>query len=154
MVIDPRAATGFTAAEDYERGRPGYPPDAIERVTTELRLDQKSTVLDLAAGTGKLARLLRDRVGELVAVEMRAQLAARLPEVTLLDGTAEGIPLAHDTVDAVFVGEAFHWFDVAAAAGEIARVLRARGGPKTHHGWLSSSDSWPSTRRRQAPPRR
>lgn len=132
MVIDPRAATAFTAADDYERGRPGYPVAAVDLVLRELRLGTASTVLDLAAGTGKVARLLHGRVGEVIAVEpgdaMRGQLAARLPEITLLDGTAEDIPIADDTIDGAVVGEAFHWFNVVAAAGEIARVLRPRGG--------------------------
>jgi SAM-dependent methyltransferase len=47
---------------------------------------------------------------------------------TALAGSAEAIPLGGQSVDAVFVGEAFHWFDTAAAIGELARVLRPRGG--------------------------
>jgi SAM-dependent methyltransferase len=47
---------------------------------------------------------------------------------TALAGGAEAIPLGQKSVDAVFVGEAFHWFDTAAAIDEIARVLRPRGG--------------------------
>jgi ubiquinone/menaquinone biosynthesis C-methylase UbiE len=43
-------------------------------------------------------------------------------------GSAEEIPLRNAAVDAVFVGDAFHWFAGAAALGEIARVLRPRGG--------------------------
>ncbi len=132
MVVDPRAATGFVGAEDYERGRPGYPPAAIELVLGELALTRESTVLDLAAGTGQLARLLLGRVGELIAVEpaaeMRAQFAVRLPDVVVLDGTAEAMTLVDESVDAVVVGEAFHWFDITAAAGELARVLRPCGG--------------------------
>jgi SAM-dependent methyltransferase len=43
-------------------------------------------------------------------------------------GAAERIPLPAESADAVFVGDAFHWFDAPAALGEIARVLRPHGG--------------------------
>jgi SAM-dependent methyltransferase len=43
-------------------------------------------------------------------------------------GSAEAIPLDDASVDAVFVGEAFHWFDPAAAIPDLARVLRPGGG--------------------------
>jgi len=132
-IIDPRAASGFAAAaESYQRGRPSYPAQAIAVVVDALGLGGMSTVLDLAAGTGQLARLMRARVGSVVAVEpaaaMRDKLAADLPDVAALDGTAEAIPLADRAVDAVLVGEAFHWFRTAEAAREIARVLTADGG--------------------------
>lgn len=131
-MVDARAMTGFAGAEDYERGRPGYANAAVSLLIDELMLDADSVVLDLAAGTGQVSRSLRDRVGELIAVEpaaeMRAEFAARHPDVTVLDGTAETIPLPDDRVDAVFVGEAFHWFDVPVTAHEIARVLCPHGG--------------------------
>ena len=47
---------------------------------------------------------------------------------TALAGSAEAIPLEDASVDAFFVGEAFHWFDKQAAIAEIARVLRPGGG--------------------------
>jgi len=85
-------------------------------------------VLDLAAGTGKFTRLLEPAGAELVAVEpvaaMRAQLQATMPGLTVLDGTAEHIPLPDASVDAVVVAQAFHWFDPSAALAEVHRVLR------------------------------
>lgn len=133
MTVDPRAASGFAdVAEAYQRGRPGYPREAIDRIVGRFELTASSTVLDLAAGTGQLSRLLQRRVGHVIAVEpvaaMRARIATDLPQITVLDGAAEDIPLAHAAVDAVVVGEAFHWFDVAAASAQIARVLTAQGG--------------------------
>jgi len=133
VSVDPRAASGFASvAEAYERGRPSYPVEAIERVLADLALTDASRVLDLAAGTGQLSRLLHTRVGAVVAVEpvqaMRTKLAATMPDVTVLDGTAEAIPLGDRDVHAVVVGEAFHWFQTAAATKEIARVLTDGGG--------------------------
>jgi SAM-dependent methyltransferase len=133
MIVDPRAASGFAAAADgYQRGRPSHPAQAIAVVVDALGLSGTSTVLDLAAGTGQLARLIHARVGNVIAVEpaaaMRDKLAAEMPDVVALDGTAEAIPLADQAVDAVLVGEAFHWFRTTEAAREIARVLTADGG--------------------------
>ncbi len=133
MPVNPRALTGFaSSAAAYDRARPTYPDAAVASAWEQLGLGPGSTVLDLAAGTGKLTRLLEPRAGRVVAVEpsdaMRAVLERSLPRGQALAGTAEEIPLDAASVDAVFVGEAFHWFETAAAAAEIARVLRPRGG--------------------------
>jgi ubiquinone/menaquinone biosynthesis C-methylase UbiE len=115
------------AAEEYERGRPGYAEAALDA----LGLPADSVVLDLAAGTGKLTRQLVPRFARLIAVEpldgMRAQLERVVPGAEALVGTAESIPLDDDSVDVVFVAEAFHWFGTSAALDEIARVLRPGG---------------------------
>jgi SAM-dependent methyltransferase len=63
-----------------------------------------------------------------VAVEPVAEMRAALPKsVRALEGTAEAIPLDAGSVDAVVVGQAFHWFDGDAALAEIHRVLRPEG---------------------------
>ena len=116
------------AAADYERGRADW-PDAVAEVGN---LPRESEVLDLAAGTGKLTRVLAGRFARVTAVEpdesMRALLAARVPDCHLvLEGSAEDMPVADGSVDAVFCGDAFHWFDWPVAVDEIARVLRPRG---------------------------
>jgi ubiquinone/menaquinone biosynthesis C-methylase UbiE len=60
--------------------------------------------------------------------ERRAQLLEAVPGVEALAGTAEEIPLADRSVDAVVCGQAFHWFDADRALAEIHRVLRPGGG--------------------------
>ena len=126
------AARGFEhAPRPYEIGRPPYPAETIERLVTELGIEDGKRVLDLAAGTGKLTRLLVPTGAFVVAVEpveaMRAALTRSLPEVQALAGTAEAIPLPAASIDAVAVGQAFHWFDGDAALAEIHRVLRPGG---------------------------
>jgi SAM-dependent methyltransferase len=85
-------------------------------------------VVDLAAGTGRLTRELVAAGARVTAVEPVAEMRALIRDADTLDGTAESIPLPDGSADAVFVGEAFHWFDAPRALPEIARVLRSGGG--------------------------
>jgi SAM-dependent methyltransferase len=114
-------------ADVYERARPGYPPEVLDT----LALAPGSHVVDLGAGTGKLTRDLASRGFRVTAIEplrgMRDLLASALPDVDVVEGTAEAIPLADGTVDAVTVAQAFHWFDPEPALAEIHRVLRRNG---------------------------
>ncbi|MGI8824063.1 MAG: class I SAM-dependent methyltransferase [Chloroflexota bacterium] len=127
------AAQGFRRdVGAYERGRPAYPEEAVSAIAREFGLSPSSTILDLAAGTGKFTRALLSTRARLVAVEplveMRAQLVNGVEGVEALEGTAESIPLADKSVDAVTVAQAFHWFANDAALAEIHRVLRSDGG--------------------------
>ena len=126
-------ADAFSAvANEYERGRPGYPSAGIDHLSRELELGANSVVVDLAAGTGKLTRDLAARYGRVIAIEplgeMRAVIERALPAVDAVRGSAEEMPLAPASADAVFVAQAFHWFDGPRALAEIARVLREGGG--------------------------
>jgi ubiquinone/menaquinone biosynthesis C-methylase UbiE len=90
-----------------------------------------STVVDVAAGTGKLTGLLVARGLEVIAVEpvaeMRAVLRARVEAADVREGTAEAIPVGDGVADAVTVAQAFHWFDADRALAEFARVLTPDG---------------------------
>jgi SAM-dependent methyltransferase len=123
------ATRGFgRAADAYERGRPDYPADAIAFLVERLDLRPGRTVVDLAAGTGKLTRLLVPTGADVIAIEPIAEMRAKIADATALEGTAEAIPLADASVDAVTVAQAFHWFRFHDALTEIHRVLRPGGG--------------------------
>lgn len=125
-MIDP-ARSFDRAAEEYEAARPGYPVELLDA----LPVSPDATVLDLGAGTGKLTRVLAQRYAHVIAVEpldnMRAILERVVPGADVRAGSAEQIPLADASVDAVFAAQAFHWFATDAVVAEIARVLKPGG---------------------------
>ncbi len=138
-----RRATSFGAvAAAYVRGRPSYPEAAIEWM---LAGAPGSRVVDLGAGTGKLTETLVAMGLDVTAVEplaeMRAQLTGILPDIPVLEGTAEAIPLPDGAADGLLVAQAFHWFDPGPSLDEIARVL-APGG-KLGLVWNARDDTVP-----------
>jgi len=122
-------AEGFDpGASVYEQSRPSYPAEAVTWMIDSLGIRPSSRVLDLAAGTGKFTRLLHGRVVAIEPIEgMRRQFVSAVPGVPVIAGVAEAIPLADESVDAVTVAQAFHWFDTDKSLAEIRRVLRPRG---------------------------
>jgi ubiquinone/menaquinone biosynthesis C-methylase UbiE len=127
----PQSRSFERVADVYERARPEYPAEAVAWIVEELDLSAGRTVLDLGAGTGKLTRALVPTGAHVIAVEpgeqMLAELRRVLPDVETRLGPAEAIPLADDSVDAVTIGQAFHWFRHDEAVPELHRVLRPAG---------------------------
>jgi len=126
------AAVGFQRGADaYRRGRPDYPPEAIDFVVHEAGIGPGRQVLDLAAGTGALTRSLVETGAWVAAAEpieaMRSILAASVHGAYPCAAVAEALPFANGTFDAVTVAQAFHWFDASRARDEVRRVLRGRG---------------------------
>jgi SAM-dependent methyltransferase len=127
-----RRANSFgRRASDYAAHRPDYPVAAVRWALEPVSTGGPLRVLDLAAGTGKLTGVLCAEGHEVTAVEpdeaMLSELVRLNRGVRALPGTAERIPLPDGTMDAVVVGQAFHWFDPEPAMAEIARVLRPGG---------------------------
>src|SRR2546423_4768661 len=64
----------------------------------------------------------------LIAVEpvdgMRREFLRRVPGVPVVGGLAEALPFRDESLHAVTVAQAFHWFDADAAIRELHRVLK------------------------------
>jgi SAM-dependent methyltransferase len=133
-----RASSFGTAAAAYAEHRPDYAPAAVTWALQPVRGRDPLRVLDIGAGTGKLTSGISGLAGtpdwaglSVIAVEpdpaMLAELRRTMPGITALAGRAEEIPLPGASVDAVLCGQAAHWFDMARAVPEIARVLTPGG---------------------------
>ena len=139
MTVDPRRALSFgSGAAAYALGRPSYPREALEAVLP----DGARRVLDLGAGTGKLTSALLDLGLDVVAVEPDDAMRALIdPRAEAIAGTAEALP-SIGTVDAVLVGQAWHWFDVPEALASIRVVLRPGGTLGLLWNLLDDRDGW------------
>jgi SAM-dependent methyltransferase len=129
MPVHISAEEGYAhVGATYEKGRAGYPADAIAFLLQRLGVVGGGTIVDLAAGTGKSTRALLAAGVTPLAVEpvahMRETLAAQQLGIEVVEGTAEAMPLPDHSVDAVVAAQAFHWFDGPAALREIGRVLK------------------------------
>jgi SAM-dependent methyltransferase len=122
-----RARSFGAAADDYDRYRPTYPAAAVDWLVPAGARD----VADVGAGTGKLTGLLLERGLRVTAIEpdpaMAAVLTRARPGAEVREAGADALPLADAAVDAVVVGQAWHWFPHERAAAEIRRVLRPGG---------------------------
>lgn len=140
------AARGFEVnVAEYERARPTYPLSAVKEIIGGVA-PTTLPVLDLACGTGKLTHeLVKFSLPALEALEpsvaMREFFQAKFPALTVREGTASHIPAADGTFAAIFVGQAFHWFDTEEALCEMHRVLRPGG--KLALIWNLEDDSVP-----------
>ena len=126
------AAAGFAAgAATYAAGRPEYPAEVEGWLSEDLRLGPGRAVLDLGAGTGKFLSRLRSVGARLYAVEpvpaMLQRLIADNPDVAAKAGTAERIPFADASMDAIVCAQSFHWFASRGALAEMRRVLKIGG---------------------------
>jgi SAM-dependent methyltransferase len=126
-VSTPRSRTFGQVAAAYAEHRPGYADAAVDWALAPVG---GGRLLDLGAGTGKLTAALAGR-GQVIAVEpdpaMLDELRRQLPGVDAMVGSAESIPVPDGSIDAVLIGQAWHWFDRERAEPELARVLRPGG---------------------------
>jgi len=133
MASNEEMSTSFgSAAGTYEAGRPDYPIQAIDWMLQPVVGGERSLrVADVGAGTGKLTRAIVELGAEVVAIDPDAKMLAALREhvhgVPTFVGSAESLPLPDASVDAVLLGQAWHWVDAASGSTEVGRVLRSGG---------------------------
>ena len=164
-AIHVSAARGFEQAADiYEKVRPSYPSDAIDRIQS--LCNQPDVIVDLGAGTGKFTRLLGSLCArEIIAVEPVAAMRGHLQTIPIIsriiEGTAEHIPLPDNTADMILCAQAFHWFANHRALVEIHRVLKPNGTlvliwnkqDQTKYPWLSPLAEYVNSFQTQNTPR-
>ena len=119
---------------DYVRYRPGYPTEALTLLRTECDLRSGHAIADVGSGTGFLSELFLKNGNRVYGIEpnpaMRAageEYLASYDSFVSIDASAEATSLENSTIDFVTAGQAFHWFESAAARREFQRILKPTG---------------------------
>lgn len=127
-----RAHSFNAAAAQYAENRPSYPPalfDAMEELAAHPLTGAR--VADVGAGTGIATTLLHARGADVIAIEpgdgMAAQFRRALPDVPIVRGNGNALPLADHSVDFLTYAQAWHWTNPVESVPEALRVLRPGG---------------------------
>ncbi|MFG2221425.1 class I SAM-dependent methyltransferase [Streptomyces sp. NPDC048685] len=132
MTASSRAHSFNAAADQYVAGRPSYPPalfDFIEQFMGRPLVGAR--VADVGAGTGIATALLRERGADVIGVEpggaMAAQFRTVLPDVPLVRGDGNALPLADASYDLITYAQSWQWTDTTRSVPEALRVLLPGG---------------------------
>ncbi len=120
--------------ENYLKYRPGYPDEIIAYLGKNTTLHKNCVIADIGSGTGKLSELFIRHGYQVHAVEPNSKMRHAAEKFfknnkkyISLNGSAEAIPLADNSVDMIVVGQAFHWFETESAVKEFRRILNKNG---------------------------
>lgn len=130
-----RAVDFGRTAGDYERHRPGFPEDFLDRLVRNGWAVAGTRALDLGTGTGTLALGLASRGLDVIGIDIAPELLAVAKEkaedrqltASFLEARAEATGFGADRFELVTAGQCWWWFDADAAIREVDRVL-VRGG--------------------------
>jgi SAM-dependent methyltransferase len=116
-----RAESFGSAAEQYDRYRPGYPSALID----ELLSLRPVNALDVGCGTGKVAMSLMGRGVPVLGVEPDARMAevARRHHVPVEVASFESWEPAGRTYDLLTAGHSWHWVDPVIGLAKAASIV-------------------------------
>lgn len=115
-------------ARDYSVHRPCWPDQLFAWLSGQLSC--RNLAWDCATGNGQAAWALLPYFRKIVATDASAEQIAHAVCPKRVDyrvEPAEQCSLANESVDLLFVGQAFHWLDYQAFMAETERVLKPGG---------------------------
>lgn len=120
--------------DDYVKYRPGYPMQAIEILKDKSVLNKSSIIADIGSGTGISSKLFINNGNKVYGVEPNKEMREAAESFFSEDknfisvhGTAEETNLPGESIDVIFSGQAFHWFNKNVAKNEFNRILKNDG---------------------------
>lgn len=121
-------------ADDYLKYRPTYPNEIIDLLIDKINLSSSSIIADIGSGTGISSELFIANGNTVFGVEPNFEMRKSADKIfqnvnrfISIDGTSEKTLLEPNSIDLIFCGQAFHWFDKIKSKEEFNRILKRNG---------------------------
>ena len=119
---------------DYVKYRPAYPDEIVTILEEETGLDTSKTIADIGSGTDISSVPFLKKEYAVIGIEPNKEmreaaerLLSNFTNFSSVDGSAEKTNLPGKSIDLLFCGQAFHWFDQRKSKTEFDRVLKTAG---------------------------
>src|SRR5665213_328117 len=120
--------------EDYIKYRPNYPGNLTPFLKENIGLNESKIIADIGSGTGISSIPFLKNNNKVFGVEPNKEMreaAEKLlsvyPNFESVGGSSEKTNLPGNSVDILFAGQAFHWFDKTKSKTEFERILKKNG---------------------------
>ena len=121
-------------AANYDRYRPGYPPELFEEITRYAALGPESRALEIGIGTGQATSPILKTGCRVTAIELGENLSRFARKnfsgesgLEIITGDFITLPLSHNSYDLIYCATAFHWLPEEVAYPKILSILRPGG---------------------------
>lgn len=121
-------------AERYDRFRPNYPAQLLEKLINDTGISSNSLLLEIGPGTGQVTKPLAQLGADITAIELGSGLAEKAKQglrqysnVRVLVGSFENTDLPASDYDLVYSATAFHWVKDESKFTKTAKLLKPRG---------------------------
>ena len=136
-AVEPHLVAGRSIygrdAAGYDSGRPSYPENVFENLTSRCGLQQGVRAVEVGPGTGQVTRQLIREGAHIVAVEPDPAMASYLQNVVpaqqldVINTTFEESVLPDDDFDLAVAATSFHWVNQEIGIPKLKRVIRVGG---------------------------
>lgn len=123
--------THASKAESYDIGRPEYPVDFFDFLYGEIGFTANQVIADIGCGTGKVTRHFLERGNKVIAIEPDVDMLHiadiklnKYPNYSSFQRTAEDTGIETDSINCIFCGNSYYWFERGKTVPEFKRILR------------------------------
>jgi len=121
-------------ANSYDLGRPDYPSDFFYYLYNEIGFSKNDIIADIGSGTGKITRHFLEYGSKVIAIEPDGDMLSianeklnEFPNFTSFQKTAEAADIETGSINHIFCGNSYHWFDRKKVVPEFRRILHTGG---------------------------
>lgn len=120
--------------KDYIKYRPGYPDSMLTALDERIDLSKIKNIADIGSGTGLSSKPFLNQLMKVFAVEPNDEMRKAAESIfkdnnnfISVKGDSVNTNLPDKSVDLIFCGQSFHWFDLKKTKLEFNRILKSEG---------------------------